>query len=77
MPVCSDSAVDTHMHLLCREYKLCVNYSLHAQSGGGDVQQLYTCMTESYCVTKYSYMQTLQFYFQATVSADLCFLLSH
>ena len=29
-------------HLLSREYNYCVNSSLHTQSGGGHVQQLYT-----------------------------------
>ena len=36
MPVCSG-----YTHLLCREYNLilCVNYSLHAQSGGGQCSE--------------------------------------
>ena len=47
MPVCSHSSVDTHAD--CRGHNVgmtvCVNYSLHALSGGGNVQQLYTCLT--------------------------------
>ena len=47
MPICSHSSVDTHTD--CRGYgvgitQLCVNYGLHALSGGGNAQQLYTCL---------------------------------
>ena len=35
------------------EYNYCVLiFSLHAQSGGGNVQQLCTCQSETYCVKK-------------------------
>ena len=51
----------TH-HLLCREYNYWVwNYNLHARSGGGNVQQLYTSSSISMLL----------------LVLDLCLLLSH
>ena len=40
--VCLRTFFSGYTHQLCREYNCCVNYTLHALSGGGNVQQLYT-----------------------------------
>ena len=38
---CLQSFFSGYTHQLCREYTYCVNYSLHALGGGGNVQQVY------------------------------------